>query len=147
MATADLRPDWLAQLREICLGLPEASEKETWEHPTFRVRDKIFAGMGTGEGSTAAPSFVDDASGPVTAITMKAAPGEQASLLAQGPPFFRPKYVGNRGWIGIVIDDETDWAEVEELVLDSYLAIAPKKLGSQLAERFDGVISDVPEDQ
>jgi predicted DNA-binding protein (MmcQ/YjbR family) len=33
----------LGQLREICLALPEAVEKETWETQTFRVRDKIFA--------------------------------------------------------------------------------------------------------
>ena len=31
------------QLRAICLALPEAVEKETWDAPTFRVRDKIFA--------------------------------------------------------------------------------------------------------
>ena len=33
----------LDRLRTICLRLPEAVEKETWEAPTFRVRDKIFA--------------------------------------------------------------------------------------------------------
>ena len=31
------------QLRELALGLPGAEERETWGHPTFRVRDKIFA--------------------------------------------------------------------------------------------------------
>src|SRR4051794_12623964 len=31
------------KIREICLGFPEAEERETWEQPTFRVRDKIFA--------------------------------------------------------------------------------------------------------
>ncbi len=34
----------LAQLREICLALPESMEKLSWNCvPTFRVRDKIFA--------------------------------------------------------------------------------------------------------
>src|SRR5258708_22412761 len=33
----------LERLRAICLALPDAIEKETWEIPTFRVRDKIFA--------------------------------------------------------------------------------------------------------
>ena len=32
-----------ARLRALCLALPEAVEKETWEEPTFRIRDKIFA--------------------------------------------------------------------------------------------------------
>ena len=63
-----------------------------------------------------------------TTMSMKAAPGEQESLLAVGHPFFKPAYVGSKGWIGIVIDDETDWDEVRELVLDSYRAIAPKTL-------------------
>lgn len=107
------------------MSLPEALEKETWDHPTFRVNDKIFAGIGVGDGSI---DFRPDGLEVVTAMSMKAAPGEQESLLATGHPFFRPKYVGHRGWIGIVIDDETDWSEVEELVIDSYRTIAPKKL-------------------
>ena len=139
MATEDLDSDWLTQARSLALGLPEAVEKETWGHPTFRVRDKIFATIGAGEGST---EFVPpDGSAPrgdvVTAMTMKAAAGEHESLLAQGSPFFKPKYVGSRGWIGIVISDETDWAEVEELVIDSYLTIAPKTLAKKLIATFD----------
>lgn len=130
MATADIDPAVLATARRICLDLPEATEKETWDHPTFRVRDKIFASIGVGDGAT---YFSPDELGPVTTMTMKAAPGEQESLLAGGHPFFKPKYVGSRGWIGIVIDEDTDWAEVEELVMDSYCAIAPKKLSKTLA--------------
>ena len=34
-----------SQLRELALGLPGAQERETWGHPTFRVRDKIFVSM------------------------------------------------------------------------------------------------------
>jgi predicted DNA-binding protein (MmcQ/YjbR family) len=33
--------------RAIALALPEAEERETWGHPTFRVRDKMFAAMAT----------------------------------------------------------------------------------------------------
>ena len=33
----------LAHVRDICLALPEAHEKEAWGAPTFRVRDKQFA--------------------------------------------------------------------------------------------------------
>ena len=134
MATADIRPDWLAQVRQIALALPEATEKETWDHPTFRIRDKIFAGIGVGDGATDHRLKAGEL---VTAMSMKAAPGEQESLLATGHPFFRPKYVGHRGWIGIVIDEETDWAEVEELVIDSYRTIAPKKLVRQLDQDLE----------
>lgn len=131
MATKDTPKDFLTQARKIALALPEAEEIETWGHPTFRVRNKIFAGIGSGadDGST---NFVPDDMDVVTTMSMKAAPGEQDSLLAIGAPFFKPKYVGSKGWIGIVISEDTDWDEVEELVIDSYIAIAPKKLSRTL---------------
>ena len=129
MATADLPKRPLKQLRKICLALPEVSEKETWESPTFRVRDKIFAGFGFSDLDIFAP---DDA-GTVLGITMKAAAGEQEGLLASGLPFYRPKYVGHRGWIGVGINGDTGWAEIEELIIDSYCEIAPKTLVKQLS--------------
>jgi predicted DNA-binding protein (MmcQ/YjbR family) len=43
--------------------------------------------------------------------------------------------VGPSGWIGIWLDGNVDWAEVGELVRDSYVLVAPKKLGQQLRER------------
>lgn len=132
MATDDVPEHFLAQARAIALELPEATEIETWGHPTFRVRNKIFAGIGASDGQGSTSFAPDEVDGRMITMTMKAAAGEQESLLASGAPFFRPRYVGQRGWIGIVIDDETDWAEVEELVLDSYCAIAPKTLAKQL---------------
>ena len=79
----------------------------------------MFATFGTGDDGT-------------HATTLKAADGEQEILLAVGHPFFRPAYVGHRGWIGMVLDDDTDWEEVHELVSESYVAIAPKTLGRQV---------------
>ena len=106
-------------LRDICLGFPEALERETWGHPTFRVRNKIFVGAGPDEDGT-------------VTMSAKAAPGEQEVLLQAGPPFFLPKYVGSKGWIGVVLDADTDWTEIAELVEDSYRAIAPNSLVNQL---------------
>ncbi len=111
----------LDRVREICLSFPEAEERETWGHPTFRVRDRIFVSSGLGD---------DD--GRSQMVAMKAIPGEQESLLAEGHPFFRPKYVGSKGWIGIVLDAQTDWGEIRELVEDSYRLIAPKRLVAQI---------------
>ncbi len=114
------RPDDnIERLRALALAFPETVEVETWGHPTFRVRTKIFVGCG-----------IDD-DGRATA-SMKAAPGEQRALLASGEPFFLPAYVGSKGWIGIDLDAVTDWQEVAELVEDSYRQIAPRSLGAQL---------------
>ena len=65
-------------------------------------------------------------------MTTKPPPGEQEALLAEGAPFFFPKYVGVRGWIGFAINSKTDWKLVAELVEDSYREIAPKRLVAQL---------------
>jgi predicted DNA-binding protein (MmcQ/YjbR family) len=112
----------LQRVRKICLGFPETSEKLAWGHPTFRVRDKIFATIGV------------NADDKVVTMTTKPPPGDQEALLAEGPPFFFPKYVGVRGWIGFVVDSKTDWKHVAELVEDSYREIAPKRLVAQLDE-------------
>jgi predicted DNA-binding protein (MmcQ/YjbR family) len=117
-------PDQLIdRLRKICLSLPEAVEKETWGHPTFRVRDKIFVGCGVGDG--------------ITTMSAKTVDGEQEALLEQGEPFFFPKYVGSKGWIGVVLSNGTDWDHIWEIVVDSYQAIAPKKLGLLVDDEID----------
>lgn len=115
------------QIRAICLAFPETTEKTAWGHPTFRVRNKIFASHGYYESSPG-----DGAAGYVEVMTMKAAAGEQEVLLAEGHPFFYPKYVGSKGWIGVVLDEHTDLAEIAELVEDSYREIAPKRLSAQI---------------
>ena len=109
----------IAELRRISFSFPEAIEKETWGHPTFRVNDKMFVACST-----------DDTTEPT--MTAKAPPGEQDLLLASGDRFFFPAYVGSKGWIGVKLDSDTDWAEVREIVEDSYRLIAPKRLVKSL---------------
>jgi predicted DNA-binding protein (MmcQ/YjbR family) len=104
-----------SRLRQICLALPEAVEKETWEIPTFRVRDKIFAMHTSDEGRPA--------------LWCKAPPGSQAILVgADGDRFFVPPYVGHKGWIGVRLDRRVKWAEIAALVARSYRMTAPKRL-------------------
>jgi predicted DNA-binding protein (MmcQ/YjbR family) len=104
----------------LCVALPDAFERETWGHPTFRVgsgRGKIFC--------TAAPDG--------STITVKADPVEREALLGGGDPFFVPAYVGEKGWLGIDLGGrETHWDEVAELIATSYCLIAPKRLAKQV---------------
>ncbi len=59
--------------------------------------------------------------------------GAQQELTAAAPGrFFRPSYVGGRGWIGIRLDGAPDWAEIAELCQDAYRAIAPARLAALL---------------
>jgi predicted DNA-binding protein (MmcQ/YjbR family) len=112
-------PRALDSLREICLGLPQATEKPFGGHssPAFRVRDKMFLVVAeSGE-----------------SLTCKVPPGEQQLLIASDPNrYFVPKYVGSKGWVGVRIDEDMDWAEVAELAEESYRLIAPKSLSAQL---------------
>ena len=112
----------LAQLRAICLDLPEAAEKETWETPTFRVRDKIFAMVGGLQGGD-------------LSFWCKAPPGVQQILVGADPArFFVPAYVGRNGWIGVRLGDAPDWAEIATLLRRSYRMTAPKRLASLVTE-------------
>lgn len=42
--------------------------------------------------------------------------------------FFRPPYVGHRGWLGVYLDVPVDWDQIAILVEDAYRMIAPKSL-------------------
>src|SRR3954470_1579608 len=103
------------RLRAICLALPEATEKEAWGDPTFRVRDKIFAMFKTGDGRPA--------------VWCKAPPGSQIILVGADPDrFFAPPYVGPKGWVGMRLDGAVDWDELASLVRRSYGLVAPRRL-------------------
>jgi hypothetical protein len=66
----------------------------------------------------------------------RAAPGAQEILLESAPErFYRPPYVGHRGWIGALLDLHVDWDEVERLVTEAYRLVAPKS-GSELMAQF-----------
>jgi len=99
-----------ADVRALALGLPEAVEQETWGHPTFRVRKKMFGTLAS-DGSTA---------------TMKASTEEQAALVQTDPEtFFVPAYVGRHGWVGFHVS-LVDPEELAELVTEAWRMTAPK---------------------
>jgi hypothetical protein len=117
--------DPLARLRELCLALPEATERMSHGEPTWFVRDKkSFV--------TYADRHHDDR----LAFWCAAPDGAQRTLVASDPErFFVPPYVGQRGWLGVRLDVEVDWDEIAEIVEDAYRAVAPKKLVAELDTR------------
>jgi hypothetical protein len=113
----------LQGVRDRCGALPEVTERLSHGTPTFFVRDKR--------------SFVqywDDHHGDGrVALWCAAALGVQEALIEEDPVrFFRPPYVGPRGWIGVRLDVDLDWAEIEAIVEDAFRAVAPKALVQQL---------------
>jgi hypothetical protein len=115
----------ITRLRRICLSLPDAHEVIAWNAPTFRVRNKLFA-MYADAG--------DHHGGGRHGVWLKAAPGNQQSMIAAAPTrYFVPPYVGPSGWVGVWLDRDPDWDEVSELARDAYRLVAPKKLAAKLA--------------
>jgi predicted DNA-binding protein (MmcQ/YjbR family) len=102
----------IARLRRLCLALPEAEERATWDTPTSCVGGKIFCLAAEGG----------------AACWVKAPPGAAAMLIEAAPErFFRPPYLGHKGWVGIRLARGTDWAEVAALVARSHGLVAPRR--------------------
>lgn len=113
----------LTQLRRVCRRLPELTEHESRGWPVFRVGRRTCVNV----------VAVSDRDGQVvTVITARAPASELDSLVASGHPFFKPRSASAAGWLGVVIDERTDWSEIREIVTDSYLIVAPKRLTATL---------------
>ena len=66
-------------------------------------------------------------------VWVPAGPGAQQGLIESDPKrYFRPPYVGSAGWVGIVLDDEPDWAVVAWLVEQAYRLVAARTLVARL---------------
>jgi hypothetical protein len=130
MASSDGEDRRLSRLTRICESLPEGTREYTGQHAIFRVRRKTFA------------YFLDDHHGDgIVAVVFKA-PGGENDALAEADParFYIPAYVGPRGWLGLRLDTEsTDWNEVADFVIDSYLLTAPKRLASTVGEEIEAL--------
>ena len=115
----------LSRLRKLCLALPEAHEVEAWGEPTFRIRNKMFATYADGANHHGRGRH---------AVWCAAPPGNQLLLITAAPDvFFRPPYVGARGWVGMWLDGDVDWSRVAAVLEDAYRVVAPKKLSARLA--------------
>jgi hypothetical protein len=108
----------LDRVRRLCLAYPEVSERLSHGSPTFFIRAKTTFVM-----------FVDNHHGDGRLAIWCAAPeGAQEVLVAADPArFFRPPYVGVRGWIGVRLE-RPDWGLVAATIDDAYRKVAPQKL-------------------
>jgi hypothetical protein len=132
----DVPPEIVARLRSVCLGLPEAYEEEAWAGTRWSVRKKNFAHVvAIDAGWPPAYAKAARTDGPAVVLTFRSSGEELDLLTSAGPPFFRPPWAPNI--VGMLLDTDTpgfDWAEVTELITDSYCLLAPTKLRN-LVER------------
>ena len=106
----------ITRVRRICSALPQTTEKLSHGEPTFFAGKKVYAMI--------ANNHHNDGH---IAVWIPAPPGLQATLIKTEPDkFFRPPYVGVRGWVGIELTAVSD----EELgfhLCEAWRLIAPKK--------------------
>ncbi|MDQ3972777.1 MAG: MmcQ/YjbR family DNA-binding protein [Actinomycetota bacterium] len=106
--------------------LPDVTERISHGAVTFFVRNKRVVAY-----------LTDDHHGDGRlALVCAAPPGAQEELIELDPArFFRPAYVGHRGWIGLRLDVDPDWDEVARVVEESYRCVAPATLVRKLDQR------------
>jgi hypothetical protein len=120
-------PYVVQQLARIALALPEAHEEDAWTGVRWRIRAKTFAHVMVGqEGYESSFRDITGITAPTTVLTFHASDDELLALTHADLPFYKPPWSGTI--VGMVLDDDTDWAEVAELVTESYRCCAPQKL-------------------
>ena len=113
------------RVRSLCLDYPTVEERLSHGEPTWFIGGKKTFVM-------FAENHHDDRVG----LWCAAGPGVQESLVANRPmSFFRPPYVGVRGWLGVYLDVDVNWDELADLIDDAFRLIAPKKLLAELDKR------------
>ena len=100
MARKPIDPE--ARLRKICEGFPDTSVRLSHSAPTwfFKEKKSFLVLVKVGHHQNQFPHF-----------WCAAGPGVQEDLIASDPDqFFRPPYVGGRGWVAGRLDRKPDWA-------------------------------------
>ncbi len=126
MTTRPSSPTTMDTLRAACMALPEVTERISHGEPTWFVRGKKSFAMSSDH-------HHDDRIG----FWCAAPAGVQQELIETEPErFFRPPYVGGRGWVGVYLDvPDIDWGEIAAIVTDAYRTVAPATLVALLERR------------
>ena len=104
------------KVRSICMALPDTAEVVAWGEPTWRVGGKLFAMFDTHHHGH-----------PHLSVWIAAEPETQSGLIeADCERFWRPPYVGHKGWVAIVVDDaDPPWDMIGSLIADAHRLITP----------------------
>lgn len=108
----------IRRLRKVCMALGDVVEKEAWGECTFRADG----------GSMFAMTDNNHHQSGHVAVWVKAPAMVQEILVNSDPKkFFRPPYMGHKGWVGVRLDAGTDWSEVAAILRDGYILSLPQK--------------------
>ncbi len=125
-------PQLVARVAELALPLPAAHEEDAWTGVRWRVRQRTFAHVVALHHADAVGRLGITDGSVITVVTLRSTGDERAALAAIGPPFLD-------SWgddvVAVVLDGDTDWRELGELVTESYRLLAPDRLVRELDAR------------
>lgn len=116
---------YVDEIREFCLGFPDAKEKLQWgDALCFKVREKMFAVVGLDR----------------VRLTFKCTPDTFAELIEREDIHPAP-HVGRYKWVTLDRLDAMGWDELKEMIQQSYEMVAartPKKVRPVTRRRKTG---------
>ncbi len=103
----------LERVRAICRELPGVEERLSYGTPSFFVQRRMFA------------QFWDDhhGDGRIALWCAASALAQETLIEVEPETFFRPPYLGRRGWLGLWLDHGPDWARVTRIVGGAYATV------------------------
>ena len=121
---SEVGEEHLGRVRRICAALPETTEKLSHGEPTFFVRKKVYVMF--------ANNHHNDGH---IAVWIPAPPGMQPALIQSAPEtYFRPPYVGVKGWVGIELEAISD-EDLSAHIHEAWGIVAPKTLQTATKQR------------
>lgn len=116
--------DIVERVHRLCLALPEVTERVDFSRVrtrstawSFDIRRRSFCLLVASEDTTGEAD---------TILVLRADPDERKALLSGGHPYYTSRAGEDR--VVVVINKDTDWDEIDELITESYRMLAPKKL-------------------
>jgi hypothetical protein len=117
----------VGRLRAICLGFPAVYEESAWIGTRWMIGKRNFAHVVMIDaGWPPAYAKAAKSNGPLVVVTFRVPEEKHDAGRFLCRPLFKPPWWPDIA--GVEIDGATDWEEVEGLLTDSYLALAPKNM-------------------
>ena len=116
--------EYVLRVGAVARALPDAYEEEAWTGTRWRVRGQTFAHV-----MVPRAEHLEDMGGPNEfrpTLRFRSSGEEFETLRHLGLPYLAHPVMGNA--VVLLLDDDTDWSEVAELVIESYRLMAPQKL-------------------
>ena len=124
----------IKKLRAVCLALGDVVEKEAWGECTFRVVNGPMFAMTDND---------HHQSGHVAVWVKAPAMAQEILISSDSKRFFRPPYMGHKGWVGVRLDSKPDWEQLTAILRDGYELSLPVRKGTSAASRSKRPISPV----